>query len=362
MLKIENHNKQKSRILDHFSSHLHYLYQSINVFQSYRPIGFRFFNYSIVFEAIFQNNSIIACGEDSDIDVAVAKARSELVERTALINYSNSELNLHRISGSTSENERFNSAQEVIQSKFTTSNGWAAHPQKPKAEINAVLELLERDAVMAQWYKQTPFVELKADSFPAKIKNWVSDELAQSEFPILRILLSTEGLGTSITCLLINNQGFGVCGHSTKLKLEDAVENAIGEACRSAHFTLRKSFWRDSLSLRDYHRSDDKIDPGAHGVYYAYHEPFPQWMFGNKLSWELAQLIWNASISRIAENYVDEFDLCTEYHTPLFVSRARHPQALELTWGSTSEKRIEELRVNERLKNITINTKPHIIS
>lgn len=361
MLKIESQNKQENHTLDHLMGHLPFQYQSIKVFQSHRPIGFRFYNQSIVIEAIIQDKSIIACGEDSELTVAVAKARSELVERTALLTFSKSDINLYRGSESTSIDESSGSVQEVTSAHFTTSNGWAAHPQKHKAEIGAVLELLERDAIMAQWYKQTPFIELKAESFPTKIQKWVSYELAQSEFPILRILLSTEGFGVSITCLLINNQGYGVCGHSTKLQLEDAIDNAIGEACRAAQFTLRKSFWQDSLVLKDL-CSDTKIDPGAHGVYYAYHEAFPQWMFGNKVSCEIAQTIWNKSISRVLANYLDEFNLFTEFHASLFVSCATHPKALKLTWGTTDEKRIEELRANERLKGAAINTKPHIIS
>ncbi len=336
-------------------------YQSVKVFQSYRPKGFRYHSHSITIEASFQDESILACGENSELAVAVAKARSELIERTALLNYSNSDLNSYCANGSVFKDEPSESTPKVTPTLFTTSNGWAAHPQKHKSEIGAVLELLERDAVMAQWYKQTPFIEIDADSFPNKIQKWAKDELAQSEFPNLRILLSTEGLGVSITCLLINNQGFGVCGHSTKLQLEDAVDNAIGEACRAAQFTLRKSFWRDSLALRN-PCTDAKIDPGAHGVYYAYHEAFPHWMFGSKISWNLALTMWKDSNLRTLATYLDEFDLITVNHAPLFVSCAKHPKTLELTWGSTDQKRVEELRANERLKGVTINTKPHIIS
>lgn len=361
MLRIESHNKQETHTLVDLMGLLPFQYQSKKIFQSHRPIGFRFYNHSIVIEATIQDKSIIACGEDSELTVAVAKARSELIERTALLNYSNSDLNSFQKSGYSLKDRIADSAPEVNQNYFTTSNGWAAHPQKQKAEIGAVLELLERDAIMAQWYKQIPFFEIDAESFTTKIQMWVSAELARSEFPILRILLSTEGLGVSITCLLLNNQGYGVCGHSTKLQLEDAIDNAIGEACRAAQFTLRKSFWRDSLFLKDV-RTDTKIDPGAHGVYYAYHEAFPQWMFGNKVSWVMAQTIWNEGISRILVNDLDEFNLSTEFHAPLFVSRTAHPNALNLTWGTTDEKRIEELRANERLKGATINTKPHIIS
>jgi len=343
-------NQQDNRELSQLIGPLPFHYQSIKILESHRPKGFRFHNHSIIIDAQFKEVSIISCGEDSELMAAIAKARSELIERTALANLPSLEWNLNKTG---------------IPIKCNTSNGWAAHPQKNKAEIGAVLELLERDAVMAQWYKESPFLELEIalapEPFPLKVINWANTELAQSEFPILRILLSTEGLGASITCLLLNNQGFGVCGHSTKLQLEDAVDNAIGEACRAAQFTLRKSFWRDSLSLKE-NSYDAKINPGAHGVYYAYHEAFPKWMFGNQISWNLALTLWNKSISRILNTYFDEFNLITQYHAPLFVSCARHPKALVLTWGNTDQKRIEELRSNERLKGVTINTKPHIIS
>lgn len=345
---MENSNQQDNRELYQFIGPLPFHYQSLSILQSHRPKGFKFHNHSIIIDAKFKGESILSCGEDAELMIAIAKARSELIERTALVNLPSLELNLHKV------------GTPII---CNTSNGWAAHPQKNKAEIGAALELLERDAVMAQWYKQSPFLELELDSesYPIKISNWVNNELAQSEFPILRILLSTEGIGKSVTCLLLDKEGFGVCGHSTKLRIEDAIDNAIGESCRAAQFTLRKSFWRDSLLLRDFF-SGTKIDPGAHGVYYAYHEAFPEWMFGNKVSWKSAQRIWNESNSRVLETYLDEFNFVTAYHEPLFVSYAQHPNTLELTWGNTDEKRIEELRANERLKGIKINTKPHIIS
>jgi ribosomal protein S12 methylthiotransferase accessory factor YcaO len=77
----------------------------------------------------------------------------------------------------------------------TTSNGWAAHPSEAQAKLNAIFELVERDAVLAQWYSKTPFLRLTSAEFPENLQRWASTELAISEYPELIVLFSTEGLG-----------------------------------------------------------------------------------------------------------------------------------------------------------------------
>ena len=78
------------------------------------------------------------------------------------------------------------------------------------ARSNAIFELIERDAVLSQWYSAIPFLEVSPKELPSQIQDWAVDELCRSEFPILKILFSTEGLGPSITCVLMNQKGFGV--------------------------------------------------------------------------------------------------------------------------------------------------------
>lgn len=324
-------------------SDLGFQFQFLKFYKSQRPKGFRFYPFGFTCEANYLDKSIIATGEDFSEDIAIAKTISELMERAIMLDYfSNiSKLNLDLI-------------------KPTTSNGWAAHPVELEAKIRAVFELLERDAVLTQWYSQTPFFEINTSSLSKYIRSWVEQELSLSEFPNLKVLISTEGIGPSVTCLLLNSEGFGVCGHSSGTNLEKSIESAIGEACRAAQLTLRKMHWQDSLILKNGHTG--KINPGAHAVFYAYHEPFPQWMFGKIISWQEALDQWKQKIKTVLEYKINDFIIQTVSENPVFVSYATNSKAIELTWGVTDSNRILFLKRYEILKNKTINTRPHIIS
>ena len=98
-----------------------------------RPIGFRFSKYIINLTAQFDRFEVVVCGEDDCLEIAEAKAYSELVERSMLVA-------LNKMSG------------ETIETNFTNSNGWAAHPDRHQAELNSIFELIERDAVLSHWY------------------------------------------------------------------------------------------------------------------------------------------------------------------------------------------------------------------
>lgn len=55
----------------------------------------------------------------------------------------------------------------------TTSNGWAAHVTCEKAEHAALLELLERDAVLIHALREIPFLEIKHDTLPSWLQNFL---------------------------------------------------------------------------------------------------------------------------------------------------------------------------------------------
>ncbi len=315
---------------------LPFSYKHIQVSKEQRPVGFRFYKNTMTISAKLRDKEVIVCGEDENNEIAVSKAISELIERSALIELAANNPEIHK-----------------------TSNGWAAHFDQETAELNAVLEIVERDGVLAQWYSQTPFVEIDVHTLPQNITSWVKAELAVSEFPIFKVLLSIKGIGPSVTCVFMNSSGFGVCGHSSKLELSDAIENAVGEACRAAHLTLRNAHYRDSEILKN--GVEKKINPGAHAVYYAYHEAFPEWMFGQTISWFIGRKLWSDQITQLMSS-IHNFKIETVMTTPLFVSYAKHPQAFELLWGSSAPMRALNSGAAYRLNNKEINFKPHLIS
>jgi YcaO cyclodehydratase, ATP-ad Mg2+-binding len=312
-----------------------FAYESIQISTGSRPIGFRFSKFITDIAAVLDGREIVVCGESFDHDNGMDKAISELIERSALL-----------VCGP--------------QYFAETSNGWAAHPKRDQARTNAILELVERDAVLAQWYSRTPFRQLPTDQLPSSIRDWARSELSKSEFPILKILISTQGLGPSVTCLLQNSKGLGVSAHSTRATLDDSIESAIAEACRAAHLSIRRAHWKDTLKLKD--GAPGIVDPSAHALYYAYHEPFPSWMFGATERHDSASSEWCTRIKSCLES--DDFVFQSVMTTPTNVGFARHPSALTLHWQATKVNLVLQENGIKRLnlKPETINEKPHIVS
>lgn len=242
----------------------------VRVSNGSRPEGFRFSPFITNIEAELNGAEIQSCGEAATQDLAMLKALMELIERASLMQL----------------------PHKRTEKAPGTSNGWAAHETLSQAKTHAVLELVERDAVLAQWYLSSPFLELLPQAWPAEIAGWSRTELARSEFPKMKLLLSTEGIGPSVTCIFLNERGYGVSGHAAKMTLGESIEAAIAETCRAAHHALRRSFWKDTQVLRD-RAQEVRVQPGAHAVFYAYHEPFPKWMFGAGLSWIEAERTWS---------------------------------------------------------------------
>lgn len=311
-------------------------FEAVSVEEGQRPIGFRFSRYIINIKATLLGREIIACGESDNKDTAHAKALSELIERATLISGPDSYGSL-------------------------TSNGWAAHPDSKQARLNAIFEIAERDAVLAQWYSSTPFFVLDPSSYLFEIQTWIQDELSRSEFPKLSILISTQGLGPSVTCLLMNDEGRGVCSHSCKSSLLESTQSAISEACRAAHSSIRREHWKDTLKLKT--QQSGSVDPGAHSLYYAYHEQFPAWMFGESISWKSVNELWAHRIETLLCES-DAFSFHLALNSPINVGFVRHPKAFELVWGITDVEKVSQSPGAKRLnlKSENINRKPHIVS
>jgi YcaO cyclodehydratase, ATP-ad Mg2+-binding len=309
-------------------------FDSIAIEGGRQPIGFRRYRHVIHINAQFMGRKVVATGEADTAELARAKAFSEIVERLALISTATSQY-------------------------VENSNGWAAHPTLAQAKQNAIFELVERDAILAQWYSATPFFVLSTKEIPLDLQSWVKEELRQSEFPKLQVLLTTKGLGPSVTCTFKNELGFGVCGHATRKTLREAIDSALAETCRAAHATLRRAYWGDTLKLKN--RELGHVEPGAHSVYYAYHEPFPNWMVGEQLSWHEANDEWTTRMASL-NNILSQFQFTTVLESPLFVGFVKNPQTFDLHWGTTSKSEVLNSLAVQRLGLSSINQETHVVS
>jgi hypothetical protein len=335
--KMQVLRRVQNSIVENPLSHLGevpFRFENLRVEQEQRPQGFRYSKFMFSIRAKFGADEIIACGEGVSGEVAKAKALSELIERAALLSFG-----------------KIFSAEN--------SNGWAAHPDKEHARINAIFELVERDAVLSQWYCSEAFNVIKSNEFPLDVQEWISADLSLSEFPNLSVLLSTSGIGPSVTCILANDQGLGVCAHATRATLAESIRSALAEVCRAAHSAIRREHWKDSLHLKT--GAPGRLGPGAHALYHAYHAPFPQWMFGEDMTWKAANSMWEARIAPLLVGD-NSFKFQTVMDRPLFVGFASHSNAIPLRWGSTDAEWLTSTGGARRLNLKKINKEPHIVS
>ena len=309
-------------------------FDSTSVVEGCRPVGFRFYRHIVNIDAKLGTRKLTASGEADSLELARTKAQSELIERWALLSSSDCQ-------------------------QAETSNGWAAHPNRDQAKLNAVFELVERDAALSQWYSATPLFQIPNNELPARFREWTTKELSRSEFPELSVMISTKGIGPSVMCILKNENGFGVSGHATRRTLDESIAAALAEACRAAHSTLRREYWGDTLKLK--RGEPGGVDPGAHSVYYAYHEPFPKWIFGSQLTWAAADAQWSARIEAVTSQLGD-FSFQTVLESPIFVGFVKHPLAFELRWGSTSVEDVLRSPGAKRIGLISVNKETHVVS
>lgn len=308
----------------------------VSVFESIRPVGFRFRKHAYNISGFLKGKSLVVTGEANNQELAITKAVAEFIERCALFEFA------------------------CNHSDVKSSNGWAAHTDPVAAQENAIRELVERDAVLRHWYSMTPFFEITNSTLPESILSWKDLDLSRSEFPDLKILVSHLGCGPSVTALLLNENGFGVAGHCSKESLMEAIDGAIEEACRMAEHYLLNSFLEDTIKLKS--QLSAKVETGAHGVYHAHQKPFPKWLRGKLLDFTDVSILWMKKNSDLfkSKNQFTTLEACAD---PLYVVQAKNKNVIELSWGY-EKLEILKARVSGKISNINeknLNLEPHII-
>lgn len=113
---------------------------------------------------------------------------------------------------------------------WASSNGVAAHTQRSKAIENALFELIERDALMVNWYTQSPVTKI-VGNIPQHIKDRVYIWKEQFGYEIMHLNLTLDSLPVVVTAFL-NPKGYPAfaagagCGYT----LAEAIEKSFVEA------------------------------------------------------------------------------------------------------------------------------------
>ncbi len=247
-----------------------------------------------------------------------------------------------------------------------TSNGWATHLNRHSAEKAAVAELLERDAALVHWLCKKPLLEIANEDTPQWIKSWENENLKNSEFPHLRILVSQLGHVPTISTMLINDNGHGVISHCADRSPNRAIYRALAETCRLARMATSKRYIDSSLARTTLNEHTDTIlGPIEHAVAFAHHLTFPDWIFGEKVSMREASSKWHLHLKQFTLNPIS-YSFKEVLTSPLSSGYCSSPDVQDLFFGKTTNaEKAKHLNVG-RLKSVnlggSINLVPHFVA
>lgn len=121
---------------------------------------------------------------------------------------------------------------------ITTSNGCAVHSSSQEAIKSAILELIERDAVMRTWYEHRRPDEIQVESIPLEDDEF-SIELPETVWDIHFLALPSQVDLPVILCLLLKcdqSQPRYSIGASAGFSMLEAIKDAYLEACQGVWY------------------------------------------------------------------------------------------------------------------------------
>lgn len=220
-------------------------------------------------------------GEAQSMQFAVAKARSEAIERYTLF------------------------ATNRLGMKSDSSNGWACHVNEAQAVEAAVFEIIEREVARKTWESGGPYYLIPRALWPTAVKLWDSREA--HEYSDLKLLLNIAEEGCAISALLFNKSGNFVSGHASASNLEHAVLSATQECLRAAHMALRFEYISEVFRLHQpaSKQNSNRFEPGVHALAYAYSEKMPTFVEYKKITETQCLTTWrnhqDVSLRHLAE-------------------------------------------------------------
>jgi hypothetical protein len=248
-------------------------------------------------------------GEDSHEIVALQKSLAEGLER----------LVFYLSTGSSYETE--------------TSNGWAAHPRLKLASNNARFELLERDAVISQWLRGQPFQELAQSDIEKVLQPNLLTHAQTLTWSRPRILFAWHGFTPVALVMFQSSDKKSICSSAAGENIFSAINKAASESIRIAEFANFQTRRNESLIYLGESRTDNrKLLPIDHGLYFAYHQAFPEEMIFSETSLASAKAQW-AQCLVSHQDFFSEISVSVVCQAPIYVVRAYSSRVQDLYFG-----------------------------
>lgn len=210
----------------------------------------------------------------------------------------------------------------------STSSGCAAGVDRHDAERRAVLELIERDALMRLWFSQRIPTRINPESINYHFKNRHKYWLSQSRDLVI-IDLSNEWSYVSLVLIMGSHQPYLCSGASASFQsFEDASIKALNEA--EVSFAYDKN--RNPVNIQ----KEDIYSPEDHGDFYAFN---PESIEGVEFLFSGKSIDYKGNRGEYNVNLVNEsldamfFELSVLNDPSLVVIRAISPKLVPISFG-----------------------------
>ena len=213
---------------------------------------------------------------------------------------------------------------------FGNSSGVAAHFDFEEARKRAILELIERDALMVNWYSRESPLMMDEDSLPVHVRKRVEHWEKQGRKMI--ILLMPSNYGTVFEAIVISEEyPCFVSGAAAAIERE-YFDNAVFKAIQEAEYSLLLA-----LKYPDKNPIDPrKVEtPADHGKVYHFRENAKQldwlWRDSKKVDYRLCcSKSCESELERLLE--IVTVDLSVE-NVDLKVARVISPRLVPISFG-----------------------------
>lgn len=213
---------------------------------------------------------------------------------------------------------------------FASSSGAAAHTSKSEAKVSALLELIERDALMATWYSRKKVTAVPLEFIDPVVRTRIK-KIEQQGFSVRILDFSMDSCPVAVTVIWSRKSyPHFVAGASAALHWGRAINKGFTEA-EDLWFSFITSKRRRSMNKEDVRSPED------HGRLYAASDHLDQvaWLIRAR---EKAPSVLHCSAADLFSRFEPAFvDLSSQEDSSLHVVRAVSEKLLPINFGYGTE-------------------------
>lgn len=215
---------------------------------------------------------------------------------------------------------------------YATSSGVAAYTSEPEAFIRGLLELIERDCIMRNWFARKPAKQVPTSILPLHIQRRIAYWESRGR-SVYVLDLSNYGAVTA-NVILLSNTEFPCFTHGAATSIhsfEEALVKAFHEAETMFHLQESKGKSRRSISPMEV------MNPMDHANFYS----IPDYLDNLEWMWQGEQSTTVPEPTTTMENLVERFDPVTVTLSPsdasLQVVRVLSTELIPISFGLRTE-------------------------